>query len=77
MAQRSARRAEDLEVPGPRPKTITSQSWIGDMKRTKSSGPRAEPWGTPVSMVVEGDDGESILTKDEQSVRYERIQKIT
>ena len=42
---------------------------IGDMKRTKRSGPRTEPWGTPVSMVVEGDDDESIFMKDEWSVR--------
>ena len=50
---------------------------IGDMERTKSSGPRTEPWGTPVSMVVEGEDDESIFTKDERLVRYERIQEIT
>ena len=50
---------------------------IGDMKRTKRSGPRTEPWGTPVSMVVEGEDDESIFTKDERSARYERIQEIT
>ena len=49
---------------------------IGDMKRTKSSGPRTEPWGTPVSMVVEGEEDESIFTKDERSVRYERIHEI-
>ena len=50
------------------------------MKRTKSSGPRTEPWGAPVSMVVEGDlgeDDESIFTKDERSVKYDRIQEIT
>ena len=35
-----------------------------DMKRTKRSGPRTEPWGTPVDIVVEGEDDESILTKD-------------
>ena len=49
---------------------------IGYMKRTKSSGPRTEPWGTPVSMVVEGEEDESIFTKDERSVKYERIQEI-
>ena len=50
---------------------------IGDMKRTKSSGPRTEPWDTPVIMVVEGEEDESIFTKDERSVRYEQIQEIT
>ena len=50
---------------------------IGDMKTTKSSGPRTEPWGTPVSMVVESEDDESIFTKDERSVRYDQIQEIT
>ena len=30
---------------------------IGDMKRTKRRGPRTEPWGTPVSVVVQGEDG--------------------
>ena len=30
-----------------------------------------------MSMVVEGEDDESIFTKDERSVRYERIQEIT
>ena len=35
-------------------------------KRTKSSGPYEQSfWGTPVSMVVEGEEDESILTKDE------------
>jgi len=42
----------------------------GDMKRTKRSGLRTEPWGTPVDIVVEGEDDESILTKDERFVRY-------
>ena len=42
----------------------------GDMKRTKSSGPRTEPRGTPLSMVVEGEEDESIFTKNERSVRY-------
>ena len=46
-------------------------------EKEKSSGPRTEPWGTPVSMVVEGEEYKSILTKDERSVRYEWIQKIT
>ena len=32
---------------------------------------------SPVSMVVEGEDVESSFTKDERSVRYERIQEIT
>ena len=41
----------------------------GDMKRTKRSGPRTEPWGTPVDIVVQDDDDESILTKDVQFVR--------
>ena len=41
----------------------------GDMKSTKRSGPRTEPWGTPVDIVVEGEDDESILTKDERFVR--------
>ena len=49
---------------------------IGDMKRTKSSGPRTEQWGTPVSIVVGGEEDESILTKDERSIRYERIHEI-
>ena len=31
---------------------------------------------TQVSMVVEGKEDESIFTKDERSVRYERIQEI-
>ena len=42
---------------------------IGDMKRTKRSRPRTEPWGTPVHMVVLGEDVESILTKDVRLVR--------
>ena len=42
----------------------------GDMKSTKRSGPRTEPWGTPVDIVVEGEDDESILTKDERFVRH-------
>ena len=41
----------------------------GDMKRTKRSGPRTEPWGTPVHIVVLGEDDESILTKDVRLVR--------
>ena len=45
---------------------------IGEMKkRTKRSGPRTEPLGMPVSMVVTGDDDESILTKDERESRYD------
>ena len=48
---------------------------IGDLK--KSSGPRTKTQGTPVSMVVKGEDDESIFTKDKRSVRYERIQEIT
>ena len=35
----------------------------GDMKRTKRSGPRTEPWGTPVHNVVLGEDNESIFNK--------------
>ena len=31
--------------------------------RTKRSGPRTEPWGTPVLIVELGEDDESILTK--------------
>ena len=50
---------------------------IGDMKRTKSTGPRTEPWDTLVSMVVEGEDDESIFTKDKRLVLYEQIQEIT
>ena len=46
----------------------------GDMKSTKRSGLRTEPWGTPVDIVVEGEDDESILTNDERFVRYEQIQ---
>ena len=40
-----------------------------DMNRTKRSRPRTEPWGTPVDIVVDGEDDESILTKDERFVR--------
>ena len=32
---------------------------MGDIKRTKRSGPRTEPWGTPVHIVVLGEDDES------------------
>ena len=28
----------------------------GDIKRTKKSGPRTEPWGTPVYIVVLGEE---------------------
>ena len=53
---------------------------IGDMKRTTSSvergGQNREQSPEPVSMVVEGKEDESIFTKDERSVRYERIHKI-
>ena len=49
----------------------------GDMKRTKRSGPKTEPWGTPVDIVVQDDDDESILTKDVRFVRLERIQEMT
>ena len=42
---------------------------IGDMKRTKRSGPRTEPWGTHMQIVVSGEDDESILTKDVRLVR--------
>ena len=41
----------------------------GDIKRTKRSGPRTEPWGTPVHIVVLGENEESILTKDVRLVR--------
>ena len=41
----------------------------GDMKTTKRSGPRTEPWGTPVHIVVLVEDDESILTKDVRLVR--------
>ena len=41
----------------------------GDIKRTKSSGPRTEPCGTPVHIVVLGEDDESILTTDVRLVR--------
>ena len=41
----------------------------GDMKKTKRSGPRTEPWGIPVHIVVLGEDDESILTKDVRLVR--------
>ena len=44
---------------------------IGEMKRTKRGGPGTEPLGTPVSMVVMGDEDESILTKDEQEKKYD------
>ena len=40
---------------------------IGDMKKTKSSGPKAEPGGTPMGMLVEGEDDESIFAKDERA----------
>ena len=40
----------------------------GDMKKTKRSGPRTEPWGTPVHIVL-GEDDESILTKEVWLVR--------
>ena len=40
----------------------------GDIKRTKRSGPRTEPWGTPVHIVL-GEEDESILTKDVRLVR--------
>ena len=33
---------------------------ISDMKRTKRRGPRTEQWGTPVSMMVEGEDDEHV-----------------
>ena len=46
-------------------------------EKKKGSEPRTVPWGTPVSMVVEGEDDESISTKNERSVRYEQIQEIT
>ena len=52
-------------------------NWWYKKDEKYSSGPRTEPWGTPVSMVVEGEDDESIFTKDERSVRYDRIQEIT
>ena len=35
----------------------------GDMMRTKQSGPKTEPWGTPVHIVVLSEDNGSILTK--------------
>ena len=41
----------------------------GDIKRTKRSGPRTEPWGTHVHIDVLGEDDESILTKDVPLVR--------
>ena len=50
---------------------------ISDMESTKRYGPIAEPWGTPVSLVVEGEDDESIFTNDEISVSYERIREKT
>ena len=43
----------------------------GDMKRSKRSGPRTEPSGTPVLIVVLGEDDKSILTKEVQSDRSE------
>ena len=46
----------------------------GDMERTKISGPRTEPWGTLVLIVVLGEDDESILTKEVWLVRKELIQ---
>ena len=41
----------------------------GDMKRTKRIGPRTEPWGTSVNIVVLGEDDESILTKAGSQMR--------
>ena len=41
----------------------------GDMKRTKRSGPRTEPWGSLVHTVVLSEDDESIVTKDVRLVR--------
>ena len=41
----------------------------GDMKRTKRSEPRTEPWGTPKHIVVLGEDDESISTKEVRLVR--------
>ena len=38
-------------------------------EKTKRSGPRTEPWGTLVHIVVLGEDDESILTKDVRLVR--------
>ena len=37
-------------------------SATGSMKRTKRCGPRTESWGTPVNIVVQDEDDESILT---------------
>ena len=42
----------------------------GDMNRTKRRRSRKEPWSTPVDIVVQDEDDESILTKD---VRYVKI----
>ena len=39
------------------------------MKSKKRNRPRTESWGTSVDIVVEGEDDESILTKDERFVR--------
>ena len=41
----------------------------GDIKRTNRSGPRTEPWGTPVHIVMFGEDDESILTKEVRLVK--------
>ena len=41
----------------------------GDMKKTKRIRPKTEPWGTPVHIVVMGEDDESILMKDVRLVR--------
>ena len=51
---------------------ITSAT--GEMNKTKRRGPRTEPCGTPVSEESQGEDDESILTKDERFVKYEWIQ---
>jgi len=46
-------------------------STTGAMNKTKRRGPRTEPCGTPVSEVLQEEDDESILTKDERFVKYE------